>query len=211
MDGAPVGAPPPFLLGGTWKGLLGNSVAKLGRADAPRERDCLFTSPRWGEVAPKARVRRFGRWSFSRTSEPPHPTLSPLGRGSTKRRAKNFYQQMESPHSWAQRNKNRPAGSRRTSAAPGINAKRARSRRRRRKRGKTALGSGCGALARPGIAGACAAAPPTIRRRAWSSAGQTSRPKRRRMHRPQPRTRRPALRCRRKRRRLRSRPRSPAL
>src|SRR5208282_3128961 len=37
--------------GGTWKGLLGNSVAKLGRTCAPRERICLFTSPRVrGEV-----------------------------------------------------------------------------------------------------------------------------------------------------------------
>src|ERR1700730_8020592 len=64
-----------------WEAVRGNSLAKLGRKGAPRERITIFTSPQ-GERSSEARVRGFGCRSFSQTSEPPHPTLSPPGRGS---------------------------------------------------------------------------------------------------------------------------------
>jgi hypothetical protein len=55
--------------------------ANLGRSDAPRERECYFTSPRRGEVgrAQRGRVRGFGRCSLSRAPEPPHPNPLPCG------------------------------------------------------------------------------------------------------------------------------------
>ena len=52
-------------------------VGEKGRGD--------FSPLPGGERSSEARVRGFGCRSFSRTSEPPHPTLSPTGRGSATR------------------------------------------------------------------------------------------------------------------------------